>query len=410
MKRSFLNYTRQLVMLTMSAILLYACNKDNLEAVPTETTPASGQTIAQLLEDPSFSLLKSAVEKAGMTQALADNTAVFTLFAPDNDALTRSGISAAVIAALPATQIASILQYHIVGGQKITSDQIPTGFPNLQLPTQLVLAPPSASLPPGLRMSLFPSKRATAAWANNVPLTAVDIQVANGIVHKTATVLLPPTVMLWNRIAADPNLTYLKAAVQRADETSPSPNLVAGLSNPAANLTVFAPTDAAMQQFLIGAITQALIAKGLPAANAQAAATALVTTYGTTIISNPASIPDAPIFPTGTGIGAALAAVLTPMQVAGIVSYHLLTNRAFTVNLPAVETAVSTALAANLPGATVDVQAVFGATGVTAATVQGLANATPSNIQINPVPGTGTSDQLCVNGVIHLIDQVLRPR
>jgi uncharacterized surface protein with fasciclin (FAS1) repeats len=57
----------------------------------------------------------------------------------------------------------------------------------------------------------------------------------------------------------------------------------------------------------------------------------------------------------------------------------------------------------------VALKATFGATGVTAATVKGVANPTASNITINPFPG-GTSDQNYVNGVLHKIDQVLIPQ
>jgi uncharacterized surface protein with fasciclin (FAS1) repeats len=81
------------------------------------------------------------------------------------------------------------------------------------------------------------------------------------------------------------------------------------------------------------------------------------------------------------------------------------------VNLPTTATSYPTLLSTALPTAPpVTVQATFGATGVTATTVKGAANTTASNIQVNPTPGTGTSDQHYVNGVLHVIDQVLRPQ
>jgi len=46
---------------------------------------------------------------------------------------------------------------------------------------------------------------------------------------------------------------------------------------------------------------------------------------------------------------------------------------------------------------------------VGAATVKGLANASASNVIINPLPA-GSSDQHYVNGVMHKIDQVLLPQ
>ncbi|NTS42241.1 fasciclin domain-containing protein [Flavisolibacter sp. BT320] len=413
-----MNFHKLLKQLALLAILvggLAACNKDVEDPVPVEP-PAStiNVTIGDLVNtDPNFSLLKTAIGRVqGLLPMLSDKNAVYTVFAPDDAAFQRSGINATVINALPLDQLTAILQYHIVGGQKIGSTMIGTNFPNMQLPTQLVLAPPSTTLPPGLRMSLFPSRRGTNGFVNNIPLTAVDVQAANGVIHKVAGILAPPRQMLWERITADPELDYLEAAVRRADQATPSPNLVAALSNPAASLTVFAPTDAAFSQLLTLQITGALMAQGIPAANAQGAATALVTNYGTTLISNPASIPDAPIFPAGTGIGAQLAAILTPTTVQGIVVYHLLGQRAFTVNLPTTATATPTLLNAGIaahPGVTL--QATFGPAGVTAATVKGLANASAANVQINPMaaPG-GTSDQLYVNGVLHVINQVLLPQ
>ncbi len=394
MKPTFLQHIKQLMVMIAGVGLFAACNKDVPDAKPiTPDTSAANQTIAELLNDAGFSILKAAATKAGILEMLGDRTAVYTVFAPDDAAFQRSGITSAHIAAIPAEQLRAILQYHVVGGQRISSAMIPTTFPNLQLPSMLVLAPPSAQVPPGLRMSIFASKRGNFAWANNIPLTAVDIQAANGILHKTAAIVAPPQQLLWARITSDSELEYLKAAIQRADEGNPSPGLVAALSNPAASLTVFAPNDAAFQQILTAQIAGALIAQGVPPATAQAQAIALASTPG--VFSNPL-----------------LGGVLTPTNVAGLVAYHILGSRAFSVNLPATATTTPTLLnraVTNHPG--VSVQATFGATGVTAATVKGVANPTASNIQINPTPApNGTSDQHYVNGVLHVIDQVLRPQ
>ena len=169
--------------------------------------------------------------------------------------------------------------------------------------------------------------------------------------------------------------------------------MAAALQNPAANLTVFAPTDAAFQTVLTAQITQALVLQGVPPATALAQATALASTPA--VFTNPA-----------------LSSVLTPTNVKGLVAYHLLGNRRFSVNFPTTATAIPTLLNSVVvahPGITI--QATFGATGVTVATVKGVANATPSNIQINPTPApAGTSDQNYINGVLHIINQVLLPQ
>ncbi len=164
------------------------------------------------------------------------------------------------VAAFRPGQLDTILRYHLIGGQELTSATISSGFPNVQEPSSLVLAPPSAALPPGLRMPLFPSKRGNNLWLNNIPVTQTDIDAANGVIHKIAAVALPPTQYLWNRIDTAADLTYFKAAILRADSGSTAAtSLMGALLNPAANLTVFAPTNTAFQQVLTAQITQALI-------------------------------------------------------------------------------------------------------------------------------------------------------
>ena len=380
--------------------LLVSCNKELPQAEPIVTPAPSGSSITTLLNDPNFSILKAAVAKAApasssgllpLSTLFSDSTGVYTFFAPTNTAFQNSGITAAAINVLSAGRLDTLLRYHLVGGQKVTSAAIPSTFPNLQLPTSLVLAPPSATLPPGLRMSIFPSKRGTTLWANNIPITEADIQASNGVIHKVALVVAPPSQFLWGRIDTAADLTYLKAAIKRADEgVAAASTLEAALNNPAANLTLFAPTDAAFRAILTALITQELMKGGMSQTTAVATATALASTPG--IFTNPA-----------------VASVLTPERVKGIVVYHILGVRAFSVNIPNtasnVPTLLNTAIATH-PG--VSIQATFGATGVTAATIKGVVNQTAANILINPTPG-GTSDQHYINGVLHKIDQVLIP-
>jgi uncharacterized surface protein with fasciclin (FAS1) repeats len=406
MSFSINKFLKPTFLLAGAVSLLVSCNKELPEAKPIETAPPTGSTITELLNDPSFSILKAAVAKAApaassglqpLSALFSDNTAVFTFFAPTDAAfqIAFPGITSAAIAApqFRPGLLDTLLRYHLVGGQKVTSAMIPTTFPNIQLPTSLVLAPPSATLPPGLRMSIFPSKRGNTLWANNIPITQADIAASNGVIHKVAVVVAPPSTFLWNRIEDDPELTYLEAAIKRADEgVAEASTLQAALKNPAANLTIFAPTDAAFRMILTAQITQALMAQGMDQNTAQQRATQLASTPD--VFTNPAVTP-----------------VLTQALVKGIVVYHILGTRAFSVNIPAtpmagVPTLVNSAVP-NHPGVTI--QATFGATGVTAATVKGVANGTASNILIDPRPN-GTSDQHYINGVIHKIDQVLRPQ
>lgn len=388
----------------VAASLLFSCNKELPEATPKTQPQPTGSTILELLNDPGYSILKAAVARAAtfnsstgnISTLLGDKNNVFTFFAPDDAAMQGSGIpSAGAIAFLRPGFLDTVLKYHLVGGQKFMSASIPTTFPNnLYLQSSLVLMPPSAALPPGYRMPIFPGKTGPAMFANNIPVLQADITAANGVMHKVARIVAPPSTVLWDRINTDADLTYLKAAVQRADSGTVAPNrLQDALANAAANLTIFAPTNLAFQELLTGQITLALIGMGMDPATAAATAAALASTPD--VFTNPA-----------------LVNVLTPTTVKGLVVYHILGVRAFSVNIPptptAVPTLLNTAIAAH-PG--VVLQATFGPTGVTAATVKGVANPTASNILINPTPAPGgTSDQHYINGVIHKMDQVLRPQ
>jgi uncharacterized surface protein with fasciclin (FAS1) repeats len=309
------------------------------------------------------------------------------------------------------------VSYHVIP-QVIGSANIASSFPNFQYPSILNPNPAASAL---LRLTTFPSVRSNGAWVNNIPITAVDIQAVNGVVHKVARVIAPPSTDLWSRINTDTELTFLKAAINRADSGvaagSRLRDAIDLASNPSAiasNLTIFAPTDAAFQQFLTGAITQALVTQfGLPLAAAQFQATTLVNGYGTVLLSNPASIPL---------IGGPLSAVITPTLARGIAAYHIISSqggsfappglRVFSVNLPTAPTAVKTLLNSAVsvhPGVLVQATFAPGLPVVAAATVKGAANTTASNILISFVPPF-TSDLHHVNGVLHKIDQVLRPQ
>jgi uncharacterized surface protein with fasciclin (FAS1) repeats len=317
------------------------------------------------------------------------------------------------IAGLSPAQAAGLIQYHVIP-QVVRPSTIGTGFPNFQYPTLLNPAPSVSAL---LRLTTFPSVRpGTGAWVNNVPIIATNIEAVNGVVHKVFRIVMPPSADIWATLNAATDLTYLRAAIARADSgVAAGARLQDALNtgvNPAAigsNLTVFAPNDDAMKAFITGAIIQYLTGQGLPLPTAQTQAAFLVNTFGTTILSNPASIP---------GVGGALAGVITPTLARGIVAYHVISSqsgtfappglRVFSVNLPTTATTVKTLLnSAIAPHPGITVQATFvspvpGISVVASATVKGIANATASNV-VSP-------DIHAVNGVIHKINQVLLPQ
>ncbi len=377
-------------------VMTSSCNKNTPEAVPNKFYLQSGNTIGDIIStDANYSILKAAVEKAGLMADLSNRDKVFTVFAPNDAAFNLSGIPAAAISVLPASTIASILQYHIIPGKKIVSSDIPTTFPNTEFVTSFILPAPNTN--PLVRFSAFPSKNANGTFLNNVPITATDIDAANGVMHRLYVVNPPPSKFLWDSISGSSDLTYLKAAIIRADSgVAVASRLQTALSSFGVNLTVLAPTNLAFQTLLTGAIYKSLVLQGMPAATAYPTAQFLASTPE--VFSNPA-----------------LFGALSAQTVKGIVVYHVLGStipgiRTFSVNLPTTPTSFKTLLNSAVsihPG--VVAQATFAGPFVAAASFKGLANTTASNVIINPLNPFAT-DQNYINGAIMKIDQVLLPQ
>ena len=419
------------LLIATAGLLLTACNKAPLPPSPFPQ-PAQGTTptLASLLNNPdsSFTFLKAAVVRAGLLASLSSPTQRYTVFAPDNNAFILSGIpSVAVINSLPVATVAGLVSYHVIP-QVVAAASIPTTFPNFEYPTILNPTTGTAGFNPLVRLTTYPSKRGSAAWVNNVPITATDISAVNGVLHKVAAIVAPPSKYLWDSISASADLTYLKAAIIRADSgVAAAGRLQTALSSFGTNLTLLAPTDMAFRTTLTGAITQALIPmvtqQLIPVIKAQLILGG-ATEEGATAQAPIVAATQAP----GIAFGQASALAATPdvfsnpalfgalsaQTVKGILVYHILGTtipgiRVFSVNMPSTPTQVKTLLnqaVAVHPGVTV--KATFAGPFVAAATVKGLANATASNIIINPANPFAT-DQNYVNGVMLRIDQVLMP-
>lgn len=399
-----------------------SCNKQFEDIAPltpsTGVQPTGTSTINDIINnDTTYSYFKALVAKAGAgapTASLGNPALRFTAFIPTNAAIRASNpafSSAANFAgAFSATAAASVVNY-LITPQLLPADSIPTRFPNLQAPTLLNPSIGTPAFSPLVSLSIFPSRRGTTAWVNNIPIVNANVAASNGFIHNPALLVAPPSATLWSRISADADMTYFKAAVTRGDSGAVGTARFDSLLNLAIgpNFTVFVPTDASFRavlvaqitQGLIPIITQQLIASGLTPAQAAAQAPALAQAQATTLAATPAVFSNPTLYP-----------VLTAQVVKALVVYHILGAGAFTVNLPAVGTFVPTLLNTAVPTHPgVRVQASFTGPVVTAASVQGAANTSASNILINPTPNPGgTSDQFFTNGVLHKIDQVLRPQ
>ncbi len=192
-----------------------SCSDDepNTQPIPTVTE--------LVVNDPNFSLLETAVIKAGLADALSTTNPI-TVFAPTNAAFAASGITEAVINSLPVASVDSILKYHVVAGF-VPSTSVP-------------VSDPVASL---LGTNIWASRNTNGVFVNGIRVSGADVQARNGVVHVIDKVLIPPTRTIAQIAAADTNFTFLVAAAAKV-------GLVDILSNPG-KYTVFAPTNAAFR-------------------------------------------------------------------------------------------------------------------------------------------------------------------
>ena len=349
MKKIYNSFKFILPLIVLVVVVSTSCNKDVPAAMPIVSTSV-GSTIGDILTtNPNFTILRAAVTKAGMLAAVSDKNNQFTVFAPSDAAFIASGIPLAAINALPAASVTSIVQYHVIPGRKLMSSSVPTTFPNVQMPTSFIIPAPNTN--PLVRFSNFPSRRGDRVWVNNIPVVTPDVDAANGSIHVTAAVVAPPTRVLLDTISREADMSYLVAAILRADANTPAGSRFQDfLANPLANLTVMAPTNTAFNALFTSL--------RLPA--------------------SPASF-----------------ALLPVATVQGIVAYHVLVGRAFSPNLPSAATPVPTLLSASLPTAPL----------LTVDATQGVRGArNPSYSKITAV------DRHAINGVYHKIDQVLMPQ
>lgn len=379
-------------LVTLGAASIIACNKEPEEILPEAPAVPTGQTIAATLAaSPNDSLFYKLVVKANLTTLLSNNSLALTVFAPDNTAMIASGLSNAVVNALPAATASALVNYNILP-QKYASANFSTAFPNQPVATLLPLDPTNALV----RMNSFPSKRGTQHWVNNVPVGATDILCSNGVIHKPLAMVAPASRMLKDTMNRVSTLTYFKAAIEKADSGQSFLNRLDSLRNyPVMNMTILAPNDAAFQTLIYGLV--------LNATGSTTAATGAVA-LGPSIFTNPA-----------------FASILTAATVRGIIAYHILAAnlgsgyqpliRTYSVNYSATPTFVPTLVNSSFPTH----PGVMGTATFTGPVVSNLTFASYGSFPPGGTPFSYTAtaisrDQPAVNGIFHIIDKVLLPQ
>jgi uncharacterized surface protein with fasciclin (FAS1) repeats len=210
------------VVVILLSFTMLSCKKNSTPAVN------PGTITAQVSAGSNFTLLKSAVVKAGLAATL-DGPGPYTVFAPTDDAFTASGVTNSVIGILSADQLKFILLYHTLGS-KVMAAALPAG--------------PNAKVVTAGGDSVFVTKNANGVFVNGIKVVMADIEASNGVIHTISKVLLPPAGNIVEVASADTTFSFLVAAIVKA--SSGSTNVAAILSG-SNILTVFAPTNNAFR-------------------------------------------------------------------------------------------------------------------------------------------------------------------
>ena len=232
--KNFRKLFAPLSIVLLSVIGFASCKDD----APTVTPPKDITDVA--IGDTQFSTLVAALTKANLVTTLK-GTGPFTVFAPNNAAFTKAGITS--LDALSAAALTPILTTHVLSGTVKAADVKSGAAPTVNTANQIYL-----------------SKNADGVFINgNIKVIATDVTASNGVIHVIDNVIIPPARNIVSEAVEGPDKALFTELVELVG--------VAGLATTlstatAKGYTVFAPTNDAFKALYAGAGTSkaALIA------------------------------------------------------------------------------------------------------------------------------------------------------
>jgi uncharacterized surface protein with fasciclin (FAS1) repeats len=205
-------------------------NKNTVFTVSNSSSQLAGRGAAG--REVRFTYLAVALARTGLINDLARFDGAYTLFAPTDDAFRDAGFNSIQdIIRTPVEALTPILKYHVLG-IKVKAADVPAG--------------PNAPVTTLNGAKIYATKKMDGSvFINGTPVIYADIRAVNGVIHVIDRILMPPTGnIVQTAIAANPEFSYLVAAVTRASQGSTN---VAGLLSGTGPFTVFAPVNQAFK-------------------------------------------------------------------------------------------------------------------------------------------------------------------
>lgn len=232
MKIPFFKFMLFAGILSMS---LTSCDKDDDDDMGGDTQ----QTIAEIaVATPRFSILVDALTRANLVDAVSDENANLTVFAPNNDAfiaaLSALGLADldALEAALGTDGLRNVLLYHVLGTE-VKAAAVTTGY-----------AATEGTTADGDKLSIYLNTDMGVMINGTSTVVTADIDASNGVIHEIDAVILPLSIT--GLLAINSDYSSLVTALTVADG-----NLDSVLNDAATGpVTVFAPNDDAFAKVI----------------------------------------------------------------------------------------------------------------------------------------------------------------
>ncbi len=202
----------------LASVFLAACSDDT----PTSPDPDEPTIVEIAADNEDFSILVDALVSTGVVSTL-EQPGPFTVFAPTDDAFAN--LPDGLLESLSDEQIAEILTYHVLGLEVFSTD------------LEAQQAAPTLA-----EQDIFITVTGAVSVNNSAQVTNADVIASNGVIHVIDEVLIPDTFG-----------TLVDNAMKRFDLSSLVDAVVAtgltdALTDPDAELTVFAPTNEAFAE------------------------------------------------------------------------------------------------------------------------------------------------------------------
>lgn len=160
----------------VSLIVLSACD-GKATLLDGDVAPPTANIVETAVEAGTFNTLAAALQATGLDTVLADESRLYTVFAPTDDAFAALGSDAVNGLLADPEKLKDILLYHVISGSSVGSD------------AAISLAGTDVQAANGSQLAI--SLQGDKLFINDAQVTTADVGASNGVIHVIDSVLIP---------------------------------------------------------------------------------------------------------------------------------------------------------------------------------------------------------------------------